>query len=150
MLRSRRIIQKRPYDRLQCTLPVRNELRRMWWNLAKVDDGANSYRFIRQVPPHPPELVPDGQGALQPVVGTFLSRVMNQSRTSVRSVDDCARIGKASGRRYFGLENGSECYVADSSAIVNGPNGGPALIHNPGRVIEYATQGDVIATGSRG
>ena len=41
------------------------------------------------------------------------SRVMNQSRTSVRSVDDCARIGKASGRRYFGLENGSECYVAD-------------------------------------
>lgn len=41
------------------------------------------------------------------------SRVMNQTWTSARSVEDCARIGKASGRRYFGIENGGECYVSD-------------------------------------
>jgi hypothetical protein len=68
------------------------------------------------------------------------SRAMNQTRTSVKSVDECARIGKASGRRYFGIENGFECYVADvlsknvpstgcdtpcSSGTVAGGCGGP-------------------------
>jgi hypothetical protein len=41
------------------------------------------------------------------------TRVMNGSRTIVKSVNECAQIGKASARKYFGLENGNECYVSD-------------------------------------
>lgn len=41
------------------------------------------------------------------------TRVMNKTWTKVNSVEECARIGKASGRKYFGMENGNECYVAD-------------------------------------
>ena len=41
------------------------------------------------------------------------ARVMNKTWTMVRSVDECARIGRASGRRYFGIEAGNECFVAD-------------------------------------
>ena len=42
------------------------------------------------------------------------SRVMNTTWTNVGSVDDCARIAKSAGRRYFGIENGKACFVADT------------------------------------